>query len=78
MIFEGEWKANKIVSFFTLQHMPSMLLAIILITVGGAIAKRRNKIPSRHMIIAIFNILALILILTNIPWPYKNVGAALY
>ena len=78
MNFDGDWKANKIISFFTMQHVPSMLLAIILVTVGGALAKRRDNITMKYKLIAIFNIIALILILSNIPWPYKNVGAALY
>lgn len=78
MNFDGDWKANKIISFFTMQHVPSMLLAIILVTVAGAFAKRRSNVIAKYKLIAIFNIIALILILTNIPWPYKNVGAALY
>jgi len=78
MNFDGDWKANKIISFFTMQHVPSMILAIILITVGGAVAKRQASNTSKHKIIAIFSVIAAILILTNIPWPYKNVGAALY
>ncbi len=79
MNFSGDWKANEVIRFFTFQHIPSMIIAVILITVAGAVAKRRAKIPSRHMIIAILNLLALILILTNIPWPgITDIGAGWY
>ena len=60
--------------FWKMEHLGTMLIAIILVTVGRMMSKRakEERIKQRH--IAIFYLIALVLILWAIPWPYTTVG----
>jgi len=60
--------------FWKMEHLGTMVIAIILVTVGRMMSKRakEERIKQRH--IAIFYLIALVLILWAIPWPYTTVG----
>jgi hypothetical protein len=51
-----------------------MLIAIILITVGYATAKRGKDDEAKHKKTAIFFLLALIVIFMAIPWPWSAIS----
>lgn len=53
---------------YVLEHPLTMIIAVVLITVGYARAKRLQDDKKRFRSIAIFYSLALILILSRIPW----------
>lgn len=57
--------------FFSVIHIALMLFAIVVITIGSAIAKRtpRDRDKYRHMLL--WYTLALIAILIAIPWPFS-------
>lgn len=61
--------------FFAIEHMVAMLLAIILIHVGKAQARRAISDRAKHRRTMVFYLIALILILAMIPWPFRTVGA---
>lgn len=54
--------------FFGMEHALTMLIAIILITIGSSLAKRKETDTSKFKTIAIWYGLGLILILTAIPY----------
>lgn len=54
--------------FYVLEHPLTMIIAVILITVGYARAKRLQDDRKRFSSIAIFYSLALVLVLIRIPW----------
>ncbi|TAL60751.1 MAG: cytochrome B [Bacteroidetes bacterium] len=56
--------------FWSVEHMAMMLIAIALITVGYSAAKRGKDDEAKHKKIAIFFLLALIIIFLAIPWPF--------
>lgn len=56
--------------FYAVEHISMMLLAIILITVGRARSKRAYSEISKHRRIAVFFLIALLLIFFSIPWPF--------
>lgn len=60
--------------FWKMEHLGTMVIAIILVTVGRMMSKRakEERIKQRH--IAIFYLIALVLILWAIPWPYTAIG----
>jgi hypothetical protein len=61
--------------FWTVEHISGMLLAIILITIGHLKYKKGGS-PKTTLN---FYIIALILILALIPWPFRaEIGRALY
>ena len=60
--------------FFTVEHTVGMLLAIILIHIGKAQGKKRISDRAKHKRTLLFYVLALLVILGSIPWPFREVG----
>lgn len=60
--------------FFAVEHIVGMLIAIILIHIGKAQAKKRMSDRSKHRRTMIFYFLALLIILVSIPWPFRAIG----
>ena len=60
--------------FWTVEHISMMLIAIVLITLGYSLAKRGKDDEAKHKRIAIFFLLALIVIFLAIPWPWSAVS----
>ena len=65
-------------SFYLGQHIPMMLLAVILITVGYSTSKRAVTSSSKFKKTLIFNLIGLVLILAAVPWPFRNLGGNWY
>jgi uncharacterized membrane protein SirB2 len=59
------------VRFFGMEHSTMMLTAIVFITFGAEIAKRKATDKQKFKSIAIWFSLALLTILINIPWPFS-------
>jgi hypothetical protein len=64
--FSANTMSNPVFRFFTVEHTSMMLIAIILITLGYGHAKRGN-----FKGVFWYNLIALILILAAIPWPFR-------
>lgn len=60
--------------FFAVEHLVGMLIAIILIHIGKAQARRAISDRAKHRRTMIFYLIALIIILAMIPWPFREVG----
>lgn len=58
--------------FFAVEHILMMLIAIVLITVGYSSAKKIIDSRKKYKKIFIFYLIALILILAAIPWPFRG------
>jgi hypothetical protein len=58
--------------FFGVYHIAGMFLSIVVMTIGGSVAKKAKTDPAKFKAIAIYFSLALLLILLAIPWfrPY--------
>jgi hypothetical protein len=61
--------------FFTVEHTIGMLIAVILIHIGKAQGRKKIADRSKHRRTMIFYLLALLIILASIPWPFRMVGA---
>lgn len=61
----------KELTFFSLVHVVLMLLSIIIITVGSALAKRKPDDRAAFKTILICYSIALIIIFIAIPWPFS-------
>lgn len=57
--------------FFAVEHILMMLIAIILITIGYSSAKRTADAVKKYKKTFYFLLIALILILAAIPWPFR-------
>lgn len=60
--------------FWKMEHLGTMLVAIALVTIGRASAKRAKDERVKQKRIAIFFLIALALILWAIPWPFTEIG----
>ena len=59
------------IAFFGLIHIGLMLLAIILITIGSAFAKRKQTDKEKFKTMLIWFSISLLIILIAIPWPFS-------
>lgn len=57
--------------FFGVIHSLLMLLAIIIITIGSSLAKRKTTSPEKFKTMFIWYTLALLIIFIAIPWPFS-------
>ena len=61
--------------FFAIEHLTGMLIAIILLHIGKAQGKKAINDRSKHRRTLVFYLLALLIILLSIPWPFRQIGA---
>ena len=66
--FSGEAMQDSVSRLYVLEHPLTMLLAIILITIGYIRAKRPGDDVRRYRTLILFYTLGLVLILLRIPW----------
>ena len=64
--------SNSFLRFWMVEHLTGMLIAIILITVGHSRSKKATIEPQKNKAIRTFYLIALIIILLSIPWPFKE------
>ncbi|MBT30374.1 MAG: hypothetical protein CMO01_12005 [Thalassobius sp.] len=57
--------------FFGMEHITVMLVAIVVITIGSAKAKRKPDDTAKFKTMAIWFSIGLFLILTSIPWEFS-------
>jgi MFS-type transporter involved in bile tolerance (Atg22 family) len=65
--------SEKIIRFYSVEHLVGMLIAIVLITMANAQGKKQN-----HGKVFTYLMIALVVILASIPWPFRNLGAGWY
>ena len=66
--------SDKVIRFYSIEHVFMMVIAIILITVGRVRSKKLTG-ADKHRTVLYFYGMALIIILAAIPWPFRNLGA---
>ncbi|WP_242929087.1 hypothetical protein [Pontibacter vulgaris] len=66
--FSGEAMKDSVSRLYILEHPLTMIIAVVLITIGFSRAKRLTDDNKRFKSIAIFFGIALLLILVRIPW----------
>jgi hypothetical protein len=62
--------------FFAVEHLAGMLIAIILMHIGKAQGKRPIGDRAKHRRTMIFYLVALLIILASIPWPFREIFAS--
>ena len=68
----GEIMKDSATRLIMIEHPLTMIIAIVLITIGRAKAKRKDNDASKFLTTAIFYGIALVLILVRIPWSQIN------
>lgn len=65
---------NRPIGFIATEHAIGMLIAIIFIHIGKAQGRKRISDKAKHRRTMIFYLVALLIILASIPWPFLQVG----
>jgi len=66
------------VTFFGLLHIILMLTAIILITIGSSLAKRKTTDKEKFKTMLFWFLISLIIIFIAIPWPFSPLAGRPY
>lgn len=71
----GEAVQQSSIRFYGMEHSLMMLIAIVLITIGSARAKRKPGDSETFKTLAVWFTVALLIILVMIPWPFSPMDA---
>jgi len=66
---------DPVARFFAVEHIVAMIIANIFMHIGKAQAKKKIADNIKHRRTVIWYLLALIIILISIPWPFMQVGS---
>ncbi len=69
---------NSVARFWAVEHPVGMLIGIILITVGRGVAKKNLPDSAKHSRSFWMYLIALIIILASVPWPFREVARPLF
>lgn len=67
--------SDKVVRFYSLEHLVAMLVAIALVTIGRISSKKVSEDRKKHKRHLVYFFISLVIVLINIPWPFREVGA---
>jgi L-asparagine transporter-like permease len=70
----GNVMRDNVSRFYAVEHFAGMLIAIVLMHLGKAQARKRIGDRAKHRRTMIFYLLALLIILVSIPWPFRGVS----
>ncbi len=73
--FSEGFMKDPMLRFYSVEHLSLMLLAIFTITIGYSRAKRKAADAARGRTTFMYYVIALLLILLAIPWPFRGLGA---
>ena len=63
---------DRVARFYAIEHWTGMLIAIILITIGRGVSKKNIPDGVKHKKTFWFFLVALVIILVCIPWPFRT------
>ncbi len=68
----GEVMKDRVYRFYVVEHLVGMLIAIVLITLGRGAAKKPISDRAKHKRTFWFILVALVIILATVPWPFRE------
>jgi len=68
---------NRVLQFWTLEHAPTMVVAVVIVHIGRVRSRRADAPARRHRPAALSAGLATALVLAAIPWPFLEYGRPL-
>ena len=60
--------------YWKFEHIGTMIIAIILVTLGRSLAKRAKEERAKQLRVAVFYLIGLALMLWATPWPFREIG----
>ena len=65
---------DKEIRFFTMEHSVMMIIAIVFMTLARILSKKAPTDPAKFKKLFIFSLIALLIILAAIPWPFSPIS----
>ena len=72
--YDGGMMKNAVHRFWGMEHAFGMIVAIVLITIGYSSSKKITDTVKRYSKVAWFYLIAFLIIIITIPWPFRHVG----
>ena len=69
---------NNVARFWAIEHPVGMIIGIILITLGRGSAKKNISDQAKHRRSFWFYLIAFIIIIASVPWPFREVARPLF
>lgn len=73
----GATMDDRVLQFWTIEHAPTMIVAIGIVHIGRVVARRADNDPRRYRVATLSVGVATLLILGGIPWPFLEHGRPL-
>lgn len=73
----GSAMSDSVIRFYTVEHFLLMLIAIVLIHVGQVKSRKASTDRKKHRLAFIYYMIAFILVIVAIPWPFLAYGRPL-
>ena len=70
--FTEGWMKVALYRFYGMEHLMGMIIEIVLDTIGHSKSKKATESAAKFKAIKLWYVLALILILAFIPWPFRT------
>lgn len=64
----GSVMKNGAVRYWAVEHITTMILAVVLVQIGRTRSKKAKEAIQKHKNLAIFSLLGILLVLSRIPW----------
>lgn len=74
--FVADMMKNRMLRFYGVEHILMMVIAIVLVTIGYSRAKKKAEAVSKFKTTFWFYLIALLLIIAAIPWPFRDLRGA--
>ena len=68
----GDMGTDRVARFYGVEHITMMIIAIVLITIGRGVSKKNITDAAKQKRTFWFFLLALVIILASIPWPFRE------
>ena len=72
----GAAMKNPVTRFWTVEHITTMIIAIVFITIGNIRSKKMDTDAGKYKQVLIWFGLALLVIIAAMPWPFRAEGVA--
>lgn len=75
VVFSAETMKEPTYRFYTVEHSIMMLLAVALVTFGYVKSKKAVEDVQKFRTTFVYFLIALVVLLAGIPWPFRGLGA---
>lgn len=72
VVFGAGTMKDPVLRFYTVEHILLMLIAVVLVSLGYSLVRKRKEDKAKFRTQFIFFLIGFIIILLSIPWPFRE------